>query len=307
MQFRHLKTFVAVAATGNITRAGERVHLAQSSVTEQIQALEEDLGAALFERTRRGLRPTPAGRCLLDYAQRLLALADEARAAVADAAGQVAGRLAIGGLETLCATRLPPLLAAFGREYPAVELQLGSAGSGPLRAAVIAGELDVGFVFGEAAGDAALCRQVVAREPLVVIVPAGHRLAKRRALMPGDLAGETFLATEPGCVYRRMFDEAFPAAAAGRPRLAGSFGSLAAVRAMVEAGAGCALLPKLAAEGRFAALPWRGPESSVAVTMLWRRQGLPPPPLRLFLDAARAGLAEAMPADARLPRAAPCR
>src|SRR5882757_7280417 len=90
MQLRHLKTFAAVASTLNITRAGEKVHLAQSSVTEQIQSLEADLGAPLFDRSRHRLRLTEAGRRLLEYAGDLLSLADEARSAVADAAGLVA-------------------------------------------------------------------------------------------------------------------------------------------------------------------------------------------------------------------------
>ena len=77
MQFRHLKTFMAVASTLNVTRAVKQVHLAQSSVTEQIQMLEADLGAALFDRSRRRLQLTEAGRRLLDYAGDLLALADD--------------------------------------------------------------------------------------------------------------------------------------------------------------------------------------------------------------------------------------
>ena len=79
MQLRHLRTFAAVASTLNITRAAEQVHLAQSSVTEQIQTLEADLGTALFDRARRGLQLTEAGRRLLEFAEPLLTLADDAR------------------------------------------------------------------------------------------------------------------------------------------------------------------------------------------------------------------------------------
>jgi DNA-binding transcriptional LysR family regulator len=133
MQLRHLRTFAAVASTLNITRAGEKVHLAQSSVTEQIQSLEADLGAPLFDRSRHRLRLTEAGRRLLEYAGDLLSLADEARSAVADAAGLVAGTLTVGGLETLCASRLPPLLAKFHREHPAIGLQLKAASTGEMQ------------------------------------------------------------------------------------------------------------------------------------------------------------------------------
>jgi DNA-binding transcriptional LysR family regulator len=86
-----LRTFVAVAATLNITRAARKVHLTQSSVTEQIQTLEADLGARLFDRTQRGLRLTAAGQRLLDHAVPLLAMAEEAKAAVADTVGEPKG------------------------------------------------------------------------------------------------------------------------------------------------------------------------------------------------------------------------
>lgn len=107
MQLRHLKTFAAVASTLNFTRAAERVHLAQSSVTEQIQALEADLGTALFDRSGRRLGLTEAGRRLLEYTSDILTLVDEMRSAVADAGAVAAGTLTIGGLETLCASQLP--------------------------------------------------------------------------------------------------------------------------------------------------------------------------------------------------------
>jgi DNA-binding transcriptional LysR family regulator len=168
MQLRHLKTFVAVASTLNITRAGEEVHLAQSSVTEQIQSLEADLGTALFDRSRRRLRLTEAGRRLLEYAGDILSLSDEAHSAVADAAGLVAGSLAVGGLETLCASRLPPLLAKFRQEHPAIGLQMKAAGSGELRSGVKSGAIDVCFTFGGGLSEAGLQSESVAREGLVI-------------------------------------------------------------------------------------------------------------------------------------------
>jgi DNA-binding transcriptional LysR family regulator len=79
MQLKHLRTFVAVASTHNLTRAGEKLHRAQSSVTEQIQSLESDLGTALFDRSRRKWLLTPAGTRLLEYAIATIALSDEAR------------------------------------------------------------------------------------------------------------------------------------------------------------------------------------------------------------------------------------
>ena len=309
MQFRHLKTFAAVASTLNITRAAQKVHLTQSSVSEQIQVLEADLGARLFDRTRRGLRITEAGQRLLDHAMPLLELADAARAAVADAARAPGGTVTVGGLETLCANHLPPLLASFGKAYPAIALALKSAGSGDLRAAVRSGGLDIAFTFGGPPAEADLMSENVAEESIVIIAPRGHHLAAKAAIAPADLEGEAFLVTEAGCVYRRMFDDMIAAAREAPPRIAGEFGSLAAIGRMVEAGAGCALIPRLAVPQVATAveiLPWTGAPATVPITMIWRERGVHTPALRLFLAAAREYFGAIRPDGARLRHAAPC-
>lgn len=306
MQLRHLKTFVAVASDLNITRAAERIHLAQSSVSEQMQALEADLNAALFDRTGRKLKLTGAGQRLLDHAQELLARAEEARAAVAAAANMTTGTLAIGGLETLCASYLPPLLAHFGTEHPTVQLQLKSAGSGELRSGLKSGALDVSFAFGEPPDVPELKHEVVAEEELVVALPAGHRLAGQIAASAEDLHDEPFLVTEQGCVYRQMFETGFTQNGM-RPRIAVELGSIAAIRKLVAEGAGCALIPRVAAEAgdrRIVALPWTGDHSPVPVTMIWHGRRSKRPAVRLFLEAARRHF---KPGDARLRRAAPSR
>lgn len=307
MQLRHLKTFMAVASTLSITRAAEQVHLAQSSVTEQIQALEADLGTALFDRSRRRLQLTEAGQRLLEYAGDLLALADEARAAVADATNLSTGMLTIGALETLCANWLPPLLTSYQAGHPAVRLQVKAAGSGALRSGVRGGVMDVCFAFGAGPFEPDLQHETVAEEDLVVIAPPGHRLAGREMIQAEDLADEPFLVTETGCIYRQMFESAFPAGRTIRPRIAGEFSSIAATRRMVESGLGCALVPRLVAseaDGSLAASPWGGDVRSVPVSMIWRRQRVQPPVLRSFLEAARQGTAAIRPDDARPRHAA---
>jgi len=300
MQLRHLKTFVAVASTLNITRAGEKVHLAQSSVTEQIQSLEADLGAPLFDRSRRRLRLTEAGRRLLEYAGDILSLSDEAHSAVADAAGLVAGSPAVGALETLCANRLPPLLAKFRQQHPAIALQMKAAGSGELRSGVKSGAIDVCFTFGGGLSEAGLQSESVAREGLVIIAPVGHRLEGRNTISSGEFAGEAFLVTETGCVYRQLFENAFPTASPNRPRIAGEFSSIGAIRSLVETGLGCALVPRLVAsdtDARVATLPWVGDADSVPISMIWRRRRVQSPGLRLFLEAARESFGVVKPAD----------
>ena len=290
MHPRQLKTFAAVAETLSFTRAAEHVHLSQSSVTEQIQALEADLGAVLFDRSRRRLSLTPAGQRLLAYAAELMDLMAETRRAVAGVSGSVSGKLVIGGLETLCAARLPELLAEFHRRCPAVELALETAGSGSLRSGIRNGSLDVAFFFGSppAASDAQC--ETVGEEGLRIILPTGHRLAGRPDIGLEDLLDEKFLVTPPGCVYRRMFDEAFAGTLPVRPERVGEFASIGVMRELVEKGVGCALVPRSAVPAEsscLVAVKWAGPHRTTPVTMMWRDRRANSAALAAFLASAR--------------------
>ena len=291
MQLRHLRTFSACAATLNFTRAGEQIHLSQSSVTEQIQALEADLGVKLFIRGRGRLALTPAGEKLVPHAAELLKRADETRTAVAEASGTVAGPLVIGGLETLCAARLPGLVAEFLRRHPKVDVTVKVDDSAGVRSGIGSGELDVGFFFGEPQIAEDMQAEVIAEETVFVILPANHRLAGSSAIGPGDVDAEMFLVTPPGCVYRRMFDAAFAAGATGGPGIAGVFASIGSVIRLVETGLGCALVPGSAVAdrpGNFIAVPWLGAGRTVPIAMAWRRRRRQTPALDSFLATARS-------------------
>jgi DNA-binding transcriptional LysR family regulator len=308
MHFRQLKTFLAVAETLSFTRASEQVHLAQSSVTEQIQALEADLGAALFDRTKRRLRLTEAGKRFCAHANDLLMRANEARLAVAETAGHASGQLMIGGLETLCAARMPTLLASFRQAHPTADYRLKVANSTGLRNLIQQGALDIGFGYGDPLPTTELEAEIVGHEHLVAIAPPGHRLRSRRVVGTGDLAAEAFLVTGQGCIYRAMFERAFSAHRPVRPTVVGEFGSLAAIRSLVANGVGCALLPHSAVADRTydeLRLPLADVANAVPVSMFWHRRRTPSPLLDLFLVAARDFFSTVMPIDAPRPHAQP--
>src|SRR3954469_9504364 len=122
MDLPDLQIFRTVVQEGGITRAAERLHRVQSNVTTRIRQLEEDLGVALFIRDGKRLHLAPAGQILLDYAERLLALADEARGAVRDERPRGAFRL--GAMESTAAVRLPGLLSEYHKRHPGVVLEL---------------------------------------------------------------------------------------------------------------------------------------------------------------------------------------
>jgi len=289
MHARQLSTFVAAASTLNFSRAAEMVHLAPSSVSEQIQALEAELGTALFDRSRRALSLTPAGGRFLDYARELLSLWEEARAAVAEVAGETRGAIAIGSLETLAARWLPSILTPFQREYPEITVNVKVSGSGHLKNAVRSGELDLCFTFGAAPADPRLLHRNMGSSEIVAIMPAERAPQKGAPGSLAQLADQPFIVTEVGCIYRQIVEDAFTASGSSRPRIVAEVGSLAAIQNMVGAGLGCAIVPRAAlpdAGSAFAVVPLDEIDA-VPITMIWRQRRVQPPAIRQFLGVMR--------------------
>ena len=206
MELSDLVTFSTVARVGGITRAASELNTVQSNITQRVKALEAEIGTALFERHSRGMTLTGAGRRLLPYAERMAALSREALLAARDD-GEPKGPLAIGSLETTAAVRLPQLLAAFHRRFPAVQLSLRTATTADLVAAVLEGALDGAFVAGPIE-HAELIAETTFREELV-LVTARHwtSLAALRAATPES--GPTALVFRAGCTYRQKLEQVF--------------------------------------------------------------------------------------------------
>lgn len=280
MHPRLLKTFLAIARHGNVTRAAADVHLAQSSVSDQLQTLEAELGAALFERTRGGLVLTPAGETLRPYAEEMLALADEARAAV----GGTAATVTIGALETIATARLAPWLAAFRSDHPDIDIRVRIAGSGDLLRGLAEGQIDLAFCFDTGPADDRFVRRRIGDEAMVLIL--GPNVAA-----PDDLAALDFVATERGCAYRHLFDRAFTDVGLEPPKPAAEVGSIGMIVRLVAGGTGAGLVPRIAAidaieRGAVRALPWPDPADTAALAMVWRRRRVQPAALKALLDAA---------------------
>jgi DNA-binding transcriptional LysR family regulator len=289
MELKQLQTFQTLANELNFTRTAERLNYAQSSVTAQIQGLEQEYGVQLFERLGKRILLTEAGTRLLSYADEILRLSDEARIAV-PAHTEPRGTLTIGAVESLCTYRLAPLLKAFRSRYPHVELVFRTGICANLRKEVFHGELDLAFTLEEAGHDEALVFQVLIREPMLVLAQPDHPLAQRELVNPADLEGETILVTEPGCSYRTMFEQALAAAGLHNPKI--EFASVEAIKQCVIAGLGVTLLPQMAVQnelsrGLLTALPWAGPEFPMVTQMCWHKDKWMSPALQAFIEATK--------------------
>src|SRR5690242_18428042 len=189
MELRQLRSFVAVAEELHFRRAADRLHLAQPSVSQQIRTLEAELGVQLFDRNRRGASLTPAGVALHAEARELLSRADHAaEIARATGAGE-RGRLRMSLTRSLTGGIADAIIAAYRGRYPNVDLGL-RLGTTMLHVHQLhAGEIDVGFVR-PPLEDARLEELLLAREPMVCVLPRGHRLTRRTTVRPEELRDE---------------------------------------------------------------------------------------------------------------------
>ena len=231
-----LEIFRAVAETGYVTRAGERVGRVPSNVSTRLRQLEARLGTPLFERRHGRLLLSTEGRLLLSYADRILRLASEAETTVRR--GTPRGVLRIGSLESTAAARLPAVLGRYHRAYPEVQVELVTGTSVALVTRVIAGEIEAAFV-AEPFPTRDLEMQHAFNERLVLITPKSVTSIKD----PQVLDRSTLIAFATGCSYRKRIDD-WLVSAGCVPAHVMEFASYHAIVATVAAGTGIAVIPR---------------------------------------------------------------
>jgi LysR family hca operon transcriptional activator len=193
MELRHLRYFVAVAEEGSLTNAAERrLHTAQPSLSRQIRDLEMEVGVPLLERGARGIALTAAGRTFLDYARLALLQVDAAGEAARRAAQPEKRAFTIGFLAGQELVWLPEVLPILRGEQADIEITLVSQSSPELTGALMRGKVDVAFLRREKDAPG-IAFKLLVREPLVAVLPAGHRLAAQNVVRVQDLARETYI------------------------------------------------------------------------------------------------------------------
>ncbi|MCP5368038.1 MAG: LysR family transcriptional regulator [Hyphomicrobiales bacterium] len=283
MDLADLRIFRAVVDEGGITRAAEKLHRVQSNVTTRVRQLEDDLGVDLFIRAGKRLHLAPAGRILVDYADRLLDLAEEAREAVRDPRPR--GPFRLGAMESTAAVRLPAVLSDYHDRYPEVTLELRTGNTRQLAAAVLAGELDAALATGPLA-DAPFDQVPAFDEDLVIVSGPGHPALDGAGARP-----PTVLAFEDGCPHRKRLEDWF----ADRGEMPARIVELSSYHAMlgcVLAGMGISLLPRsvlgtFPEAGRLTLHPLP-PGRDRARTVLFWRKGAESPKVKALADLLRA-------------------
>ena len=195
MELRHLRYFVAVAEELHFTRAAQRLHLGQPPLSAQIQALEREIGAQLLERTKRSVRLTEAGKRFLDDARRILAMSDQASENARRASRGEIGQLRVGFTSSMPFSEiLPRVVNLYRKRYPQVNLSLQEIATMRQIEAIVGRVLDIGFIrTPESELDAGVELTTLRHDPLVVVLPTTHRLAKRKTVKIEDLRDEAFV------------------------------------------------------------------------------------------------------------------
>jgi DNA-binding transcriptional LysR family regulator len=290
MELYQIGYFIEIARQRSFTRAAERLRMAQPALSQQMKNLEAELGTELLIRGRKETQLTAAGKALLPRAEALLAQAEAAKVVVSDVAGLRGGRLVIAAIPSVSACLLPAVIREFSRRHRKVALQLIESSSERVAESVESGQADIGFLQ-LPASKTAFNTQVIVSEPFVLLAARKHPTAKQPAVMLKQLAGESFI------FYKgRARDTALEACrkAGFEPRIACESGELETVRALVTAGLGLAIVPRLAAgnlPATIQAITIREPKMQRQIAAIWPKGAVPSPAAAELLSLLDSRLA----------------
>lgn len=206
MDIKQLRTFLQVAELGSLTKAADRLHIAQPALGRQIKQLEEELSTALFTRHGRGMAPTPAGQILSERAKTILRLVEETRAELTSSKTTVTGTVSLGVPPTAGEVIAGPLVERFAKQYPDVTIRIVPAFSGYLLDFLQWGEVDLAVMY-KTHGLHPLKPEPLIEEPLFLIGPAGSDLSMESPVPFATLAGLPLVLPGPRHGLRALVEE----------------------------------------------------------------------------------------------------
>lgn len=238
-------TFCQVAKTQHFTRAADTLGMTQPAVTQQIKALEDEFGQALFDRVGRSVQLTPAGEVLLEYAERISQYFSECRTAMADLQNLGRGRLRLGSGLTLSIFMLPGLLQPYRHSHPGIDITVSTGSTSEILKKLRANEVDLALVTGPSPDNNLVITRLYDDEMILVVRPR-HRFCARGVISPEELRGESFIFFEQGSGYRTFLEDFFRRAGVF-PRIHMDLDSIEAMKKMVEVGLGVTIIPRMSA------------------------------------------------------------
>ncbi|QUG42716.1 LysR family transcriptional regulator [Psychrobacillus sp. INOP01] len=287
MEIRHFVTFKKIVETGSFTQAAEHLGYTQSTVTSHIQALEEHLGAPLFDRMGRKVRLTDIGKNLLPYTQEILDTYGKIESITSDGE-DTRGELKIAAPESLTVYRLEPILREYRKKFPHVHISLNNATCGDNKRAILNGSADIAFVLLPQLQDADLIVHSLLDEPIVLVGGFDCSLNILDKSYENQKLCECLITNEKECSYRTMFEEYL-----GERRIVPSqtmeLWSVEAMKRCVMSGLGIACLPLMTVideikEGKLKVIPCDGDFKQIYSQVAYHKNKWVSPALSTFID-----------------------
>jgi LysR family hydrogen peroxide-inducible transcriptional activator len=277
MELHQLRYVVAVARTANFSRAAEQCHVSQPSLSQQVQKLEGELGERLFDRMKRAVKLTPQGEAFLPRAVKILEEVDAAKREAREATELLCGTVILGVLPTIAPYLLPPVIAGFMAEFPGVEIVVHEDTTANLRKLALAYEIDFALA-SHPIQDARLEVTELFEEELLLALPPGHPLTRKRAVTVNDLAQERLIVMKEGhCLGDQVFR--FCDRSGLHPNISFRSAQLETIQSLVRAGLGLSLIPAMAARSKRRDLPayrsLSAPRPNRKIVALWPKQRPP--------------------------------
>jgi LysR family cyn operon transcriptional activator len=271
MELRHLRYFVALAECLHFTRAAERMHVTQSTLSHQIRQLEDELGHALFDRIGRRVILTAAGDSFLGYAAKALREVDQGIGELKRAPDELTGELRIGATHTFNLGFIPEVLATFMQRYPKVKAAVRELSADAITGDLLADRLDVGVGY-DPGGSGELWFEPLYTEELVLVVRGDHPLAQRTRVRMVDLHRQPMVLLPREFATRVLLDESFRSCGA-EPVVAAEMNTIAPMLGLVARTRLAAIVSSRAVAGRsdVAVLPLESPTPVRTPGILWKR------------------------------------
>jgi LysR family transcriptional regulator, hydrogen peroxide-inducible genes activator len=293
MEMHQLRYVVAVARTGNFSRAAEQCHVSQPSLSQQVQKLENELSQRLFDRMKRAVKLTPHGKSFVPHAIRILEEAEAAKREASDAQHLLRGTLTFGVLPTIAPYLLPEALAKFTGKYPGVEILVQEDTTAQLLHLAHRHEIDFALASAPIQDDRFEVRELFAEE-LLLALPPGHPLTRKRSVRAIDLEGERLIVMKEGhCLGDQVLS--FCDRRNLRPSISFRSAQLETIQALVRSGLGISLIPAMASQSKRADMPvyrsFPSPRPERKIVAVWPKQRPPDRAANEFLRmvSARVG------------------
>jgi LysR family cyn operon transcriptional activator len=209
MDPRRLGYFLAIATHKRMAKAAEALGVAQPTLSQQIRALEQDLGTVLFNRTPQGMQLTETGHALREHAQRLMVQTEAARTAIAELEGGMAGTLRVGVIYTYSTTFLPKIIGSFGEKYPEVRLSVEVGSANDVEQRILSGDLDLAIAFAPPQ-HAELGVDLLFEERLVLVLARSQNQPRQQSITLPALARRPLALLTTAFATRRILDQSLP-------------------------------------------------------------------------------------------------